>query len=270
MGTARASSRAVRPLRVTMLLENNPYPQDVRVRAEARSLARAGYRVRVIAPRANGEPPREMVDDVAVERYRLPLVHSGSSRRMLLEYVIAHAQLYWRGILALARGADVIHAHNPPDTLFPLGLLGRAVGCKFVFDQHDVFPELVTERYPNRMLATVARRAQGMSVRAAHLVITTNGSQRTAVLRRTARSQDDVIIVRNGLSSAWLQREVEHRRGALRDPRLINLRYQAGESTALEVVDAQKTLVDARNAYDDAQARYRVGLATLQTVTGRF
>jgi outer membrane protein len=52
--------------------------------------------------------------------------------------------------------------------------------------------------------------------------------------------------------------------------RLVNLRYQAGESTALEVVDAQKTLVDARNAFDDAQARYRVSLSNLQTVTGRF
>ena len=52
--------------------------------------------------------------------------------------------------------------------------------------------------------------------------------------------------------------------------RLINLRYQAGESSALEVVDAQNTLVQARNAYDDAQTRYRVALATLQTVTGPF
>ena len=52
--------------------------------------------------------------------------------------------------------------------------------------------------------------------------------------------------------------------------RLINLRYQAGESTALEVVDAQNTLVQMRNAYDDAQSRYRVALATLQTVTGNF
>lgn len=52
--------------------------------------------------------------------------------------------------------------------------------------------------------------------------------------------------------------------------RLINLRYQAGESTALEVVDAQKTLVDARNAYDDAQQRYRVAVSQLQTVTGGF
>ena len=52
--------------------------------------------------------------------------------------------------------------------------------------------------------------------------------------------------------------------------RLTNLRYEAGESTALEVVDAQNTLVQARNAYDDAGSRYRVALATLQTVTGSF
>ena len=52
--------------------------------------------------------------------------------------------------------------------------------------------------------------------------------------------------------------------------RLINLRYQAGESTALEVVDAQKTLVETRNAYDDAQTRYRVAIAVLQTLTGIF
>jgi len=52
--------------------------------------------------------------------------------------------------------------------------------------------------------------------------------------------------------------------------RLVNLRYQAGESTALEVVDAQKTLVDTRNAYDDTQTRYRVALSQLQTLTGKF
>jgi hypothetical protein len=52
--------------------------------------------------------------------------------------------------------------------------------------------------------------------------------------------------------------------------RLTNLRYQAGESTALEVVDAQNTLVQARDAADDAEARYRVALAELQTLTGTF
>jgi outer membrane protein TolC len=52
--------------------------------------------------------------------------------------------------------------------------------------------------------------------------------------------------------------------------RLIGLRYQAGESSALELVDAQNTLVLARNAYDDAGARYHVALANLQTLTGSF
>jgi outer membrane protein len=52
--------------------------------------------------------------------------------------------------------------------------------------------------------------------------------------------------------------------------RLTTLRYEAGESTALEVVDAQNTLVQARNAMDDAQVRYRVALAELQTLTGRM
>lgn len=52
--------------------------------------------------------------------------------------------------------------------------------------------------------------------------------------------------------------------------RLVNLRYQAGESTVLEVVDAQNTVTQARNAYDDGQVRYRVAIANLQTLTGSF
>ena len=52
--------------------------------------------------------------------------------------------------------------------------------------------------------------------------------------------------------------------------RLTNLRYQAGEATVLEVVDAQNTLTQARNAYDDGQLRFRVAVATLQTLTGSF
>jgi outer membrane protein TolC len=57
---------------------------------------------------------------------------------------------------------------------------------------------------------------------------------------------------------------------AAESSRLVNLRYRAGTSTALEAVDAQNTLIQARNAFYDAQARYRVALATLQTFTGNF
>ena len=52
--------------------------------------------------------------------------------------------------------------------------------------------------------------------------------------------------------------------------RLTTMRYQAGESTVLEVVDAQNTLTQARNSYDDGQSRYKVAIANLQTLTGNF
>jgi outer membrane protein TolC len=52
--------------------------------------------------------------------------------------------------------------------------------------------------------------------------------------------------------------------------RLVNLRYESGASPATEVVDAQTTLFTARNAYIDAQARFRAALAGLQTMTGTF
>jgi glycosyltransferase involved in cell wall biosynthesis len=215
------TSGQLEPLRVTMLLENTTYPQDVRVRWEAKSLAEAGYRVLVIAPRGDRQPPRELVDGVLVERYRLPLVHSASWNHFLVEYVVAHAQLYARGIRALLRGTEVLHAHNPPDTLFPLGLLGRLLGCRFVFDQHDLFPELVATKYASRPLAGAARVAQRASMRSAHLVVTTNASQRDAALLEKGGSEDSVIIVRNGLPRTWLARPADYRSGALTDPHLV-------------------------------------------------
>jgi outer membrane protein TolC len=52
--------------------------------------------------------------------------------------------------------------------------------------------------------------------------------------------------------------------------RLTGLRYQAGEGTILELVDAQTTLLQARNSYDDGLVRYRLALMNLQTLTGAF
>jgi outer membrane protein len=76
---------------------------------------------------------------------------------------------------------------------------------------------------------------------------------------------DEADTARSQLESLQLSAEL-----ATEGLRLTTLRYQAGESTVLEVVDAQNTLTQARNAYADGQARYRTALATLQTVTGSF
>lgn len=203
-----------------MLLENQPYPQDVRVRNEARALVRAGHSVTVIAPRSKGQRARETVDGVRVRRYRLP-VSPGGIRGFLAEYAVAHLQLLARGAAELARGASIVHLHNPPDTLFPIALLARALGRSAVFDHHDLAPELFREKFGDApVVEGVLRLAQRASFRAASAVVVTNESQREVALEQGARPER-VTVVRNGPPAALLDDRRPPRDGVLRDPLLV-------------------------------------------------
>jgi glycosyltransferase involved in cell wall biosynthesis len=206
--------------RVVMLLENQPYPQDVRVRNEAQALARAGHAVMVIAPRAKGQTNREVHEGVRVWRYRLP-VSAGGVVGFLAEYVVAHAQLLTRGAAAVARGATVVHLHNPPDTLFPVAILARMLGRRAIFDHHDLAPELYREKFgPSRIVESVLRSAQRASFRTASMVLVTNESQRDIALERGA-SPRRLTVVRNGPRAATLACPQPLREGPLRDPLLV-------------------------------------------------
>jgi glycosyltransferase involved in cell wall biosynthesis len=221
-------------LRVAMLLENQPYPRDVRVRAEAEALGRAGHAVTVLAPRGPGEPRRETVNGVAVRRF----AHregAGGRLSFILEYAIAHAQLVRLAAVELARGADVLHVHNPPDTLALAGLLARVARRRVVFDQHDLFPELVGTRFGMR-LARVALAAQRAALRIADVVIVTNQSQRELAIRRGA-APADVVVVRNGPASSTLAARPATRRGPLAVPRLVYVGELGPQDGVLELPD---------------------------------
>ena len=111
---------------------------------------------------------------------------------------------------------------------------------------------------------------------------TTRSKVRQADLRRQ-QAQLDLVLTRRQLNSTLRTLHAEAQSaltqlGLLRQSvdlseeslRLTNLRYQAGEATVLEVVDAQTTLVQARNDYDDGLSRYRIASANLQTLTGNY
>jgi outer membrane protein TolC len=85
------------------------------------------------------------------------------------------------------------------------------------------------------------------------------------ILSQLYASYNESLVARNAVESSRHTADL-----AAESLRLINLRYQAGESTALEVVDAQNTLTLAQNAYADSELRYRVALANLQALTGSF
>jgi glycosyltransferase involved in cell wall biosynthesis len=181
-----------------MLLENEPYPADVRVRNEAETLAAAGYRVTVLAPRADRRQPRhELIDGVEVTRFWLPRTPQ-SAAGFIAEYLVAHLQLTGLTLRCLARGADVVHVNNPPDTLGVLLLLARALGRRTVFDNHDLFPELFELRYDSPRMTWVLRCFQQLAFRAADLVLTTNESQSDAALAILSSRPEAVVVVRNG------------------------------------------------------------------------
>jgi glycosyltransferase involved in cell wall biosynthesis len=202
---------------VLMLVENN-FPADTRVRNEAFTLASNGLRVTVIALRGKGEADREIVNGVTV--YRVPrltlfdkLPQSGASfasrllRRIavLIGYVSEYAY-FTTACLALSLYAavrerfDVVHAHNPPDTLVVVAAILKLLGKKSVFDHHDLSPELYLSRYnTNESAITRALHVfEKASVRLADVVIATNESYKKVDIERNGADPSKVYVVRNG------------------------------------------------------------------------
>jgi glycosyltransferase involved in cell wall biosynthesis len=199
--------------RIVMLLENNPYPQDVRVRSEALSLVGAGHEVCVIAPRARGQARREVVDGVEVMRFRLI---DGSARGALgfaLEYLVAAGALHVAAVRALVNGATVLHLHNPPDIFFAAGVAFRLAGRKVVFDHHDLFPETVEVKFGRGLASRLASRCQRLTLAVANHVIATNASYADVALTR--KRPEQVTIVRNAPPAAWTRLPLRFRSGSL-------------------------------------------------------
>ncbi len=128
---------------ILIIVENLPVPFDKRVWNEANALTRAGYKVSIIGPVGKGsEKRREVIDGIGIYRHPLPAEGNGVLG-YFVEYVSA---LFWELALAtrilFSTGFDAIHACNPPDTIFLIGGLFKLLGKKFVFDHHDINPEL--------------------------------------------------------------------------------------------------------------------------------
>jgi glycosyltransferase involved in cell wall biosynthesis len=198
-----------------MLLENNPYPQDVRVRAEAESLVRAGHRVTVAAPRAAGQQRREWIGGVEVRRFRVREAAGRGRRGFVLEYLVAALALHAAALRALLGGATVLHLHNPPDILFPAGAIFRIAGRKVVFDHHDLFPETVEIKFGPGLPARMAAGAQRLTYGVSDHVIATNKSYADVARDHGGKRAGEVTVVRNAPPPAWVAMPIRTREGVL-------------------------------------------------------
>src|SRR5437762_2218376 len=205
------------PTKVLMWVENQ-FPQDTRVTNEARLLADAGYKVAVIALRKQGQAARETWNGIEV--YRVPTLElfkktvTGNGSRLsllsvrlksFLGYVVEYiyftsACLVVSTCIFVRRGFDVMHAHNPPDTLFLVAVPFKLLGKKFVFDQHDLCPELYRSRYSatEGFYTRFLRVFEWCSLKLADVTIATNESYKQIQIKRANKNPYDVFVVRNG------------------------------------------------------------------------
>jgi glycosyltransferase involved in cell wall biosynthesis len=203
--------------KILMLVENH-FPQDTRVANEATLLTEAGHQVSLVALRRKDQTGHEVLNGIEV--YRLPTLELfkktpfANVNRMnlllvklksFLGYVVEYcyfttACLIVSTYIFVRRGFDVMHAHNPPDTLFLAALPFKLLGKKFVFDQHDLCPELYRSRYGavEGFASRLLKILEWCSLKVADVTIATNESYKRIQIERANRDPRDIFIVRNG------------------------------------------------------------------------
>ncbi len=186
--------------KIVIIVENLPVPFDRRVWQESLALVSAGAEVSVICPKGKGyEADHEVIEGVNVYRHALP-TEGDCAAGYLREYASAllhESRLAWR--VYFSRGFDAIHGCNPPDLIFLVALPFKLLGKKFVFDHHDINPELYEAKFDRRgffwSLLVVFER---LTFFFADVVISTNESYRRIALERGRKRPERVFVVRSG------------------------------------------------------------------------
>ena len=189
-----------KPRRVLIVVENLPVPLDRRVWMESLALTDAGYQVTVLCPKGRGWlRDHEVIDGIHIYRYpEPPEAHSGAVA-YAREYL--HAMWHWFRMvpkIRRERGVDVIQGCNPPDLIFLLALWYRLRGVRYVFDHHDVCPELFEAKFGKRgILYAIMRIWERMTFATASVSLATNESFRQIALKRCKMRPEDVFVVRS-------------------------------------------------------------------------
>jgi glycosyltransferase involved in cell wall biosynthesis len=186
---------------ILILVENLPVPFDRRVWMESLALTEAGYKVSVISPcppQEAGEP-NKVIEGISVYRYPMP-----KETKTKFSFIQEFWYCYWQTRRLVERvwaedPFDVIHTCNPPDTFWHIAKRYKKSGVKFVFDHHDLCPELYLSKYDRqdlfyRLLLYLERK----QFETADAVISTNESYREIAIRRGGKKPEQVTVVRSG------------------------------------------------------------------------
>ncbi len=276
--------------RVLIIVQNLPVPFDRRVWLECQTLRAAGHQVAVVCPKGPGDPSYQELDGVELYKYRPynAKATSGAKATFVAEYLYSFAATLLLALKASRRGRfDVVQACNPPDIFWPIGLMFKLLHrSRFVFDHHDLCPELYESRFPrgSRALHKMLLFLEHCTVRFADHVIATNGSYRSIDIERHGAHPASVTVVRTGPDPAKLRRaqpDPALRRG--RDHLVVYIGVmgpQDGVDIVLRVADrvvhklgrqdVSFTLIGSGDCFDELVAmRDELGLQGYVEMTGR-
>ena len=183
---------------VCIIVENLPVPIDRRVWQEARTLREAGYRVSIICPKGSGfQKSRETLE--GIEIYRHWLWEASGPLGYLLEYSWALAAQFFLSLRVYARTRfRVLQACNPPDTIFLIGRFFKLFGVRFIFDHHDLNPELYETKFQRHDFGyKLVCWAERWTFRTADVSIATNESYREVALTRGGMRPGRTFVVRS-------------------------------------------------------------------------
>ena len=287
-GVEQTSGGLHKGIRVLIIVENLPVPFDRRVWLECQSLVSVGHHVTVVCPKGgNGDPAHEVIDGVDLYKYR-PYVPGSSKLSFIAEYAYSFLATAWLTMKARRAGRfGVVQACNPPDIFWPIALVLRALDRTwFVFDHHDLCPELYESRFPGgpRLPYRVLRALERRTHRSADQVIASSDSYRNIAIMRSGKSAADVTVVRTGTDPERLRRglaDPELRRGhrflaayiGVMGPQDgVDIVIRAADIVVHEFgrADIAFTLIGSGDSFDDLVAlRDQLGLAGHVEFTGR-
>ena len=185
---------------VLIIVENLPVPFDRRVWQEANTLTENGAKVSVICPKMKGYTKSfETINGIDIYRHPQSIEAKGALG-YLQEYSVA---LFWEFVLAwkifLKRRFHVIHGCNPPDLIFLVALIFKPFGVKYIFDHHDINPELYFAKYGKKdLFYQFLLGFERLTFAAADYSIATNESYREIAIHRGKMKPENIAVVRSG------------------------------------------------------------------------
>ena len=189
--------------KVLIIVQNLPLPFDRRVWLEAKTLTNAGYQVSIICPTGKHgkyQDRYEYLDNIHIYRYPAPPEAYGVFG-YIFEFLYCWLLTALLSIRVLKeRGFDLIQACNPPETYFFLAWFYQLLGKRFIFDHHDLSPEMYLAKDGDKdgILYKGLLFLEYLTFKTASVVMTTNESHKEIAMQRGGVSADNIFIVRSG------------------------------------------------------------------------